>query len=153
MRSAYTAYFEEEILSASPLRLVCLLYQGAISELRNARKYLAAAQVPERCAAISKACDILAELTASLDRDSGGDTAVRLHELYAYSTGRLLQANLRKEDAPLAEVLGLLTTLSEAWAQLAESEREPSPTLTSPAVYASTYTNQNGEFVSQSWSF
>ena len=152
MRSAYTAYFEEEILSASPLRLVCLLYQGAFSELRNARAHLAAGRVPERCAAISKACDILAELTASLDPDSGGDTAIRLHELYAYSIGRLLQANLKKEDAPLAEVLGLLNTLSEGWAQLAEAEKEPVPTITSPAVYASAYA-QSAEGASHSWSF
>ncbi len=152
MRNAHTAYFEEEILSASPLRLVCLLYQGAIAELRSARKFLAAGQVPERCAAISKACDIIAELTASLDSDSGGETATRLLELYTYCTGQLLKANLRKEDGPLAEVLGLLTTLSEGWAQLAEAEREPAPTVTSPAVYAAAYA-QSGEGACHSWSF
>lgn len=152
MRNAHTAYFEEEILSASPLRLVCLLYQGAISELRSARTHLAAGRTAERCAAISKACDILAELTASLDVNSGGDTAVRLQELYAYSTGRLLQANLNKDDAPLAEVLGLLATLSEGWAQLAEAEQRPVPVMTSPAVYAPAYA-QSSEVGSQSWSF
>lgn len=72
MRNAYNTYFEEEILSATPLRLVCLLYEKAISELRSARTYLMSGQVAERCAAISKACDVLAELTSSLDLDNGG---------------------------------------------------------------------------------
>jgi len=149
MTNVASKYFEEEILSATPLQLVSFLYQGAVAELRNARKHLAAGQVPERCAAISKACDIIAELTSSLDCEAGGDTAQRLAELYHYCTGRLLDANLRKEDGPIVEVLGLLTTLSEAWAQLAANQSIPDVKLPSSSVYGS----QATEFVSQSWSF
>ena len=152
MRNAHTAYYEEEILGASPLRLVCLLYQGAIAELRSARTYLAANAVPERCAAISKACDIIAELKSTLNLTEGGDTAARLDELYSYCTSRLLTANLEKTDLPLAEVLGLLATLSEAWTQIAAIESPREIDLPSPAVYAANAAG-SAEFTSQSWSF
>jgi len=149
MRNAYNTYFEEEILSATPLRLVCLLYEKAISELRSARTYLMSGQVAERCAAISKACDVLAELTSSLDLDNGGDTASRLGELYQYSISRLVQANLQKEDAPIAEVLGLLVTLQEGWAQIAVKETVIPAPMPSPSVYAA----QAGATGTHSWSF
>lgn len=148
MITAANRYLEDEILTASPLQLVSLLYQGAISELRSARKYLAAGDIKQRCAAIGQACDILTELTCSLNPEAGGETAERLAELYAYCISLLLTANLHKKDEPLVEVLGLLTTLSEAWLQLANTERIPAAQLTSPAVYG----NQ-AEHVSQSWSF
>ena len=40
---------------------------------------------------------------------------------------RLLDANMQQSDAPLAEVLGLLSTLSEAWAGIAKPEEKPVP--------------------------
>ena len=148
MRNAYTAYFEEEILSASPLRLVCLLYGKGISELRNARTFLAAGKVPERCAAISKACDVLAELVSSLDMVNGGDTAVRLNELYNYATAVLLRANLTRDDSLIAEVLGLLVTLNEGWEAVAAQATAPKAAIPNPAVYST-----QSESMGQSWSF
>ena len=49
----------------------------------------------------------------------------RLRNLYLYMQQRLLDANMQQVDPPLAEVLGLLITLEEAWsgvaAQLAQN--------------------------------
>ncbi len=148
MRNAHTAYFEEGILSASPLRLVCLLYGKTISELKNARAFLAAKNVKERSAAISKACDVLAELISSLDIEQGGETAVRLQEIYSYATSRLLLANLNCDDSLIAEVLGLLVTLQEGWETLAARETAPQMAMPNPAVYAT-----QAESMNQSWSF
>lgn len=147
MRNHYSAYFDDEILSASPLRLVCLLYGKAVAELRNARQFLASKNVGARVGAISKACDILAELTGSLDLEQGGETARRLQELYAYSISRLMRANLDQADEPIAEVLGLLITLHEGWEQIAAQERQPIPAVPA-AIYA-----QASDGAGQSWSF
>ena len=148
MRNTYNAYFEEEVLSASPLRLVCLLYGKAISELRNARAFLAAGKVPERCAAISKACDVLAELLSSLDLANGGDTAVRLNELYSYATAILVRANMNRDDSLIAEALGLLVTLHEGWEGIAAQKIAPPVAMPNPSVYAA-----QSESMGQSWSF
>ena len=124
MTNTLSAYLEQEILSADPLRLVCMLYQAAIMEVRDARRHLAAGNIQLRCAAITRACDVIGELISSLDRDAGGQIAEQLSGLYAYSLSRLLEANLKKTDAPLAETLALLTTLSEGWQEIASNPRK-----------------------------
>jgi len=114
---AHDAYLENRILSADPLELVRLLYEAAIAAVRSARERLAAGEIAARSHSISKACEILIELSAALDHSRGGEISSRLAALYHYMLNRLMDANLQQADAPLAEVLGLLTTLAEAWEQ------------------------------------
>ncbi len=108
-------YFEQMVLSASPVELIRLLYQKAISSTRNAREHLRCRRIPERCSAINNAYMVLGELTRSLDGEAAPELAKRLGTLYAYMQGRLIEANLQQRDEPLAEVLGLLITLAEPW--------------------------------------
>ena len=114
-RNAHDTYLEERILSAGPVELVHLLYQAAITAVGDARRYMAGGEILARARAISKACDILLELTSSLDRERGGDMSVRFGQLYGYMHRRLVEANFRQSDEPLAEVAGLLAILAEAW--------------------------------------
>jgi flagellar protein FliS len=126
-QNAHETYLEGRIASADPLELVNLLYQGASSAVRDARQYLAEGDIPARSRSISRACDILAELTVSLDHSAGGDLSRRLEQLYDYMQRRLLEANFRQEDGPLVEVLGLLATLGEAWGQIRVEAAAPQP--------------------------
>jgi flagellar secretion chaperone FliS len=113
-------YFEQMILSASPIELVRLLYQRAIAAVRDARADLKDRQIAERCASINVAYSVLLELTGSLREDGSPELVARLKGLYGYMQGRLIDANLNQTDEPLAEVLGLLTTLAEAWNSIPE---------------------------------
>ena len=121
------AYVESRILSADGIELVSLLYQGCMTAVRDAREYLASGEIALRARSITKAWEILGELVHSLDRERGGDIAVRLGSLYEYMQRRLLEANLKQADAPLAEVLGLLATLSEGWDGIRGQKEEPVP--------------------------
>jgi flagellar protein FliS len=108
-------YLESRILSADPVELVQMLYQGALESIESARKHLKAGDIAARSQAVTKACDILIELTASLDHSAAGDFSRNLLELYDYMSRRLLEANFRQSDEPLAEVAKLLSTLLEGW--------------------------------------
>jgi flagellar secretion chaperone FliS len=119
MSTRVSVYLEQEILAATGLQLVHLLYQATMNELRDARGNLARNDIANRCKNISKACEMIGELRASLNFESGGEIASQLSELYDYMLCRLLHANLHRDDAALAEILGLLSTLDEAWKQLA----------------------------------
>jgi flagellar protein FliS len=123
--SGHDAYLESRVLAADPVELVSLLYQACTQAVREARCYLAAGQIAERSREINKACAIVIELATSLDHDRGGQISQRLALLYDYMERRLLQANMQQSDAPLADVLGLLTTLSEAWAGVRQPEEKP----------------------------
>ena len=118
-------YLQEKTLSARPLELVAMLYAKAIGEIQEARRHLAARDILRRSKAISKACELIGELDGSLNVEAGGEIAVRLRGLYRYILVRLLDANLNQADEPLTEVLGLLTTLSEAWQTIAKTEPSP----------------------------
>ena len=113
--NANAAYLESRVLSASPTELIVILYESASAAVHDARRHLAAKAIAERSHSITKACGILAELISSLDRERGGEIAQRLGDLYGYMYNRLVEANLQQADAPLAEVLDLLATLTEAW--------------------------------------
>ena len=114
-QNAHNAYLESRIESADPLQLVRLLYQGAITSVKEAGMYLAAGNITARSRSISKAHAILGELAAALDHNRGGELSQRLALLYDYMQRRLLEANFRQIAAPLEEVLALLETLGEAW--------------------------------------
>lgn len=113
--NANAAYLESRVLSANPTELILILYQAASGAVEDARRHLAAKDIAGRSRSINKACGIVAELISSLDRERGGEIAERLGQLYGYMHNRLVEANLRQADAPLAEVVELLKTLTEAW--------------------------------------
>ena len=122
--NGHDAYLESRVLSADPVELVNLLYQACIQAVRDARYHLEQGAIGDRSRAINRACEIVIELASSLDRQRGGEIAPRLAQLYDYMLGRLLEANIQQSDAPLAEILGLLATLGEAW-QGVRSAAEP----------------------------
>jgi flagellar protein FliS len=125
--NGHDTYLEGRVLSADPLELVRLLYHGCSDAVREARRRLADGDIAGRSAAISKAYDILAELANSLDLARGGEIGHRLAGLYDYMMRRLVEANLEQKDASLAEVLGLLATLTEAWDGVNPQTAEPTP--------------------------
>jgi flagellar protein FliS len=109
------AYLESRVLTASPVELICLLYQHALESVQISRRCLKAGDIAGRSKAICGALDAIAELTGSLDQSIGGELGRSLAELYLYIRRRLTEGNLRQHDTPLAEAESLLTTLSEAW--------------------------------------
>ncbi len=118
---AYTnhdRYLETEVLNADPVKLVGMLYRGAIEAIGAARRHLAGGEIRERSRQIMKAWEIVGELARSLDHARGGEISRSLHGLYTYLQRQLLDANRDQMDAPLAEVEQLLNTLHEAWATL-----------------------------------
>ena len=128
---AYDTYLEGRILSADPIELVRVLYQGCTDAVREARRRLADGDIAGRSRHISNAHEILTELVTSLNREAGGEIAERLALLYDYMQRQLLEANCRQVDEPLAEVLALLATLGEAWSGVQEQAR-PAPVAANP---------------------
>ena len=128
-------YRANAVLTASPGHLVLMLYDGALKAIALAREGF---DLPEEDLhrfevinhQLQKAQNILAELQAGLNLEAGGEFAQTLHRLYEYHNRRLLEANLRKQVAPVVEVEGLVRALRDAWAEmLAKQEVEPMESL------------------------
>lgn len=145
--SGHDAYLESRVLTADPIELVNLLYQACKQAVREARHHLAEGRIAERSREINKACEIVIELATALDHERGGEISQRLALLYDYMQQRLLEANMQQSDAPLTDVLGLLSTLSEAWAGVRKPEE--TPVVESP--WSQPVTQEAG-YGSQRWS-
>ena len=129
-------YRANSVLTASPGQLVVLLFDGALQAMAAAREAL---DRPSRDLRrfevvhrqITKARRIISELRGSLNFQDGGDFAPLMEQLYEYYNRRLLEANLRKDPAPIAEVEKLLGELRDAWAEMLRKlggERPADPT-------------------------
>lgn len=104
------------VASASPHKLVSMLYHALAGEIAAARGALQRGDVPEKCRAIGHAVRIVEEgLVAPLDLERGGVLAGNLRDLYDYVVRRLTIANLRNDDAALVECAGLVRTMLEGW--------------------------------------
>jgi len=123
-QNPYENYLENQILSASPVQLVAILFRAAIDSLQTARSHLAAGDIRARTAATNRATNVMVELTQSIDLAKGGQLAVNLMELYDYILRRIHLANAHADDAAFSEAIRLLTTLHEAWQQISEGSVE-----------------------------
>jgi flagellar protein FliS len=137
MYNPYGTYLESQVLSATPLQLVHLAYEGALEAVREARAHLSAGRIFDRSRAISKVQEILAELSRSLNFEAGGDLSSRLASLYDYMQRRLIEANGKQIEAPLEEVENLLATLSESWKEVAANETSTAAVAAAPGVVTS----------------
>lgn len=123
-------YRANAVLTASPGQLVLMLYDGALKALAIAQ---VAFERPEddfrRYEIINeqilKAQAIINELQSGLNFELGGEFSRTMHRLYDYHSRRLLEANLRKQVAPVVEVEKLVRELRDAWAEMLTKQEGP----------------------------
>lgn len=110
---------ETGVTTADPHKLILMLFDGALLQVRTAGVSMQNKDIPAKGQAISRAIEIIINgLKVSLDMNAGGELAGRLAALYDYMSDRLLYANLHNSQPALDEVNRLLETLREAWAEI-----------------------------------
>jgi len=116
------SYKETQIKTATPGKLIMMLYDGAIRHLNQALEDLGKEhrQYDSISNSLIKTQDIISELMISLDFDRGGEIAKNLFSLYVFMNRRLLDGNISKDKAPLEEVKTFLSELRGAWAEVAD---------------------------------
>ncbi|CUA87613.1 flagellar biosynthetic protein FliS [Pseudidiomarina woesei] len=110
---------ESHVLSASPHKLINMLFDGALKAIKAAKLHMEQKNVPAKAQSIAKALDIVnMGLAAALDKEKGGELAERLEQLYSYVAELLLQANLKNDVAKLDEAAELLEQIGSAWKEI-----------------------------------
>lgn len=112
------AYLQTQVHSRTPVELVVMLYDGAITLLGQARDAMASGDLTAKRHALSRGLAIVQELQNMLNMDDGGEIAARLDGLYTYIQGRCYEANAQRDTAGLDEAIKLLTPLRDAWAEI-----------------------------------
>jgi flagellar secretion chaperone FliS len=107
---------ETQVLSASPERLISLLYSGARVAIGKAKHYLEEGNVAERGKAINHAMRLVDEgLKQALTNPQEDKLAANLDSLYDYILRQLVTSNIKGDVAGLDEADRLLADLQDAW--------------------------------------
>lgn len=105
--------------SASPHRLIQMLFDGLLQNLNAARGAMQRGEVETKGVQLGRAVRILEEgLKGSLDRQRGGELAMNLGALYDYCIQRLTQANLRNDVQAVEEVVSLVEPVAQGWQEI-----------------------------------
>jgi flagellar protein FliS len=125
-------YVGDSVATASPSRLVTMLYDRLVRDLVTGETAITAWDLAAANASLVHAQEIIWELAAGLDptRWSGGPA---LAALYQFMLGELLDANVKKDAAKVASVRELVEPLRDAWHQAAELAASTGPLAAVPA--------------------
>ena len=110
-----STYLEERILTATPLELVQILYDAAVEQVREARRHLSQGDALARSNNVSKALEILSELTLALNEENSNEYSAYYGALYQSLQKKLIEAHSTKSDAILADVEQALYSMAKNW--------------------------------------
>jgi flagellar protein FliS len=144
----WDSYRKVATQTATPGHLVLMLYDGAISFLDRSLTgfdYTDPLLFNQTISNnVRRAQAIISELNATLNMELGGEVAENFRRLYNYFDRRLQHANIKKQRAPIEEIIARLRVFRDAWAEMLRQGRdgyrgpalEPPPgrTLTSEAA-------------------
>ncbi len=111
------AYQQASVLTATPERLIVMLYDGMHRFLFQAAAAMRQRDVAAAHSKLRQAEAILWHLQSTLDLEQG-EIAQNLLSIYLFCRRHLNQARVDFDPAKVQEVDRLLTTLRDAWNQI-----------------------------------
>lgn len=118
MTNARATYMDASIATASPARLLVMLYERLVLDVQRGLDAQQRGDLQETHRQLTHAQDIVMELHSSL-RTDGFKGAQDLAALYGYLHRQLVLANMRKDATITAECLQIVTDLCDTWRQAA----------------------------------
>lgn len=116
---AQQRYREEAILSASPQRLLTMLYDRLVLDVERGEAAQRAGDWQTANEELQHAQRIIAELNGSLTSEWEGSGQLRA--LYGYLTRTLIGANIGRDPERTRECRDIIAPLRDAWHQAAEA--------------------------------
>ncbi|WP_410015377.1 flagellar export chaperone FliS [Sodalis sp. C49] len=117
---------QSSVMSASPHKLITLLFDGALSALAKADIFMAQGNIAAKGNALSKAIEIIDNgLKMGLDMENGGELSHNLAGLYDYFCRQLIQVNLHNDRDLLQEIRLMLTGIADAWKHISPGGPQP----------------------------
>ena len=104
-------YQTSNITTATPEKLMILLFDGAIQFLMKAKKAIEESNYKERSVNIDGARKIIRELMRTIDLENGNDVSKQLFKLYNRMAMNLIKANVQRNAAKVDEVIADLTNI------------------------------------------
>jgi len=120
--TAFNAYKQNSVTTASPGELTLMLYNGCLKFLTKAKDAIEAKDVQEKNTNIQKAQAIINELMVTLKPDQ--PITQQMLPLYDFMNRRLIEANIKNDTAMIDEVIELTTEFRDTWKQVIQITRQ-----------------------------
>lgn len=114
-KKAQLHYLRTQVESASPAKLILMLYDGSVRYLNRAIGSLEMGNRESFAADVVNAQKIVTELMSSLDPSKNQEVATNLERIYEYMVRQLGLALVRGDSTLALEVKSLLENLREGW--------------------------------------
>jgi flagellar protein FliS len=114
----YAQYRQNSVETATPTRMVVMLYDGAVRFLAQALPAMRAHQYDQQSLNIGKAQAIIAHLRDTLNFEVGGAVAGHLNSVYVGLFDALTDANIHDKPERVEQVMEVLRELREAWVEV-----------------------------------
>lgn len=124
MVTAFNQYQDTQITTATPEKILLMLYDGAINFTRIAQERMEQGDVAGKAKFIGKGLAIVTELMNTLNHDVGGEISQRLEQLYIYIIDEYTAANVNNSVKSLDNALRILTILRDTWAEAVDIWRK-----------------------------
>lgn len=121
-QSAYNAYKQNSVTTASPGELTLMLYNGCLKFLHQSKKGIEENNLEKKNANLLKAQDIIKELMSTLNMDVA--VSKEMLALYDYMNRRLIEANIKNDTTIIDEVEGLVTEFRDTWKEVIKMNRQ-----------------------------
>jgi flagellar secretion chaperone FliS len=119
--NAFNQYKQNSIYNASSEELTLMLYNGLVKFIMISQSAIIEKNMEKAHENIIRAQNIINEFQITLDKKF--DIANNLAQLYDYMYRRLIEANLKKDNDILDEVLGFARELRDTWSQAVKLAR------------------------------
>lgn len=114
----YAQYRQNSAETATPTRLVVMLYDGALRFLGQAVPAMQTRNYEAQTRYIGKAQAIIGHLRATLDFAAGGAVAQTLNDFYIRAYDTLTDANIHDKAEGVEKVIDGLRELRDAWIEV-----------------------------------
>ena len=104
-------YQASNINTATPEKLMILLFDGALQFLQKAKVAIEEKNLKERAENIDDARKIIRELMRTIDLENGNDVSKQLFRLYNKMAMNLIKANVQRNSAKIDEVIEDITNI------------------------------------------
>lgn len=136
--NADSAYRQDGNQGASPARLVGLLYEQLIKDVRAALVAIEKGEIVRRTNEIDHALVVLCHLQGTLDLEKGGEVARNLDRFYNVLRGKLLEAQVQGSRDILEKQIANLLILRDAWSEVERVATAPPSSERASFVTATT---------------
>lgn len=119
--NAYAQYNNNKVLTASPAELTLMLYDGMIKFCNIAEAAIEQKDVQKAHTNIMKVQHIVDYLRQTLDMKY--EVAQDFERIYEYLSGRLLEANIKKDIDILKEVNEHIHSVRDTWKEVMQMNR------------------------------